>query len=128
MVRASTVLPRISRAVQLEDLTLDDLEAVRLLLRGARAFADRDHDGYSARLGGGDCNDRDPEINPGAEEVAGNDVDEDCDGTLNNNCGSITCPADASVPAGNPVALAVTGARSRSSSGVSRSFPWPGHR
>ena len=35
MVRASTVLPRINRAVQLEDLTLDDLEAVRLLLRGA---------------------------------------------------------------------------------------------
>jgi arylsulfatase A-like enzyme len=46
-----------------------------------RRATDRDHDGYSAYFGGGDCNDRDPKINPGAEDVPGNGVDEDCSGS-----------------------------------------------
>src|SRR6185312_13849969 len=40
----------------------------KVLLKVARRFADHDHDGYAARLGGGDCNDRDPKVHPGADE------------------------------------------------------------
>jgi arylsulfatase A-like enzyme len=52
----------------------------KVLLRVARRLADHDKDGYAARLGGGDCNDHDAKVHPGAEEVRGNRVDEDCDG------------------------------------------------
>ncbi len=34
----------------------------------------------SGLLGVGDCNDSDPNVNPGAAEVCGDDVDNDCDG------------------------------------------------
>jgi arylsulfatase A-like enzyme len=53
----------------------------KVLLKIARRLADNDHDGYAGRLGGGDCNDRDPRVHPGAEEVRGNGIDEDCDGS-----------------------------------------------
>jgi hypothetical protein len=39
-----------------------------------------DFDGDGVALGEGDCNDTDPSIRPGAPELPGNLVDDDCDG------------------------------------------------
>jgi hypothetical protein len=52
----------------------------RDLVRLWRDLLDFDGDGSSAVLGGGDCDDRDPERHPGARDVAGDGIDQDCDG------------------------------------------------
>jgi hypothetical protein len=44
----------------------------------SRPDEDRDKDGYTSAQG--DCNDCDPQVNPGAFDVPGNMVDEDCSG------------------------------------------------
>ena len=52
----------------------------RHLVRVVRDLFDRDGDGFSPVLGGGDCDDGAAAVNPGAAEVAQNEIDEDCDG------------------------------------------------
>ena len=44
-------------------------------------WVDEDGDGYGAEED--DCNDQDPDINPGAEEIPDDGVDSNCDGEDN---------------------------------------------
>ena len=46
--------------------------------------SDSDGDGYlhDACVGGADCDDTDPAVNPGADEVCDNGIDDDCDGLV----------------------------------------------
>ncbi|MFO0651416.1 MAG: sulfatase-like hydrolase/transferase [Polyangiales bacterium] len=50
------------------------------LTRGLQRAVDLDRDGYSAVFNGGDCNDHNARIHPGAFDVPGNGVDENCSG------------------------------------------------
>jgi arylsulfatase A-like enzyme len=50
------------------------------VIGSARLLLDFDRDGYTALLGGGDCDDGAPDINPGAQEWPDDGVDQNCDG------------------------------------------------
>jgi hypothetical protein len=51
-----------------------------MVLAVAHRVVDRDRDGYSPILGGGDCDDDDASVHPGARDVPGDGRDEDCSG------------------------------------------------
>lgn len=52
----------------------------RTSLRVLQRLTDRDKDGFGAGFGGGDCNDQNAEVFPGAVDERGNGIDEDCSG------------------------------------------------
>ena len=80
------------------------------LARGLRAQLDRDGDGASWALGGGDCDDGDARIHPGAPEVPDDGIDQNC---LAGDAGAATArarelafaPLPAQVPANSNVLL-----------------------
>ncbi|HVY38244.1 MAG TPA: sulfatase, partial [Polyangia bacterium] len=50
------------------------------VLEVGQALLDGDGDGYARALGGGDCDDGDPDVHPGAADLPGDGIDADCDG------------------------------------------------
>lgn len=61
---------------------------------------DDDNDGYgNMSCYGGDCNDTNPNINPGKFDICGNGVDEDCTGA-DSVCGEFTCAVKSSCALG----------------------------
>ncbi len=57
-----------------EDRTVGGGAVVRALI----GLTDRDGDGFSFAFGGGDCDDADPDVYPGAPDPPGDGVDADC--------------------------------------------------
>jgi arylsulfatase A-like enzyme len=75
-VHASSALEKsdeLARAVEAAPLS-------RIGLAVCRRATDRDHDGASRGFGGGDCDDHDARIHPGAVDVPGDGIDQDCSG------------------------------------------------
>jgi arylsulfatase A-like enzyme len=58
----------------------DGALGMRFALAMARKATDRDGDGFSARFGGGDCDDTSADVYPGAEDTPGDGVDQNCEG------------------------------------------------
>lgn len=50
----------------------------RALVSRYAQLTDRDGDGYAWAFGGGDCDDSDPRIHPGASDPSGDGIDSDC--------------------------------------------------
>ena len=82
LVTSPVALQLVSRGGPLRTAVLARSHLVGVVPKAIWALFDADGDGFSPLLGGGDCDDGDGAIHPGAVEVLGNGQDEDCDGLV----------------------------------------------
>jgi choline-sulfatase len=85
MVLAATLLALVAGARVREGApayqAIDDgALGLRAAVALARRLTDHDGDGFSARFGGGDCDDHRADVYPGAEDIPGDGVDQNCEG------------------------------------------------
>ncbi len=93
-------------------------------------YPDQDNDGYGVSSGafdscddpgpgyalvGGDCDDNNPNVNPGATEICGNGIDDNCDGQVDEDCPCIVGTVEA---CGNNVGACQQGTRTCMPGGV----------
>lgn len=72
------------------------------LLRGLERWTDRDGDGVGSHFGGRDCDEGDPRRYPGANDPAGDGIDQNCDGVdgeAEGPSGRSSAAADVAAPA-----------------------------
>jgi arylsulfatase A-like enzyme len=96
-------VPRVRKATSLVGLAPH-------LVRGIQLATDLDGDGYSSVLGGGDCNDLDRRVHPGAFDWPDDSIDQDCNGhqaTLAPRPPRVYAPVPDAVPA-QPNVLLIT--------------------
>jgi len=80
MVAAAWFGARVPESSPAYTAAADGSLGLRGALKIARGLADGDGDGFAARWGGGDCDDRRPDTFPGGEDVPGDGIDQNCEG------------------------------------------------
>ncbi len=71
---------RLDQATMAQRVLPKDAHLAREALQLGRKLLDRDGDGYAYYLAGGDCDDEDADVHPGAKDIPGNGIDENCQG------------------------------------------------
>ncbi len=80
VVVAALLLLRVSQSEPARKAGSAHAALVGPALEAGRGMLDFDGDGYARALGGGDCDDSDPDVHPGALDLPGDGIDADCDG------------------------------------------------
>jgi arylsulfatase A-like enzyme len=83
------------------------------ILSALEHWSDRDEDGVGAHFGGDDCDEGDPTRHPGALEIPGDGVDQDCDGIDPPRPAKSAAVASGSAGSGSPAAPPSAGAAGR---------------